>query len=93
MDDTGLEGIVGAEHQQCNTSCSSSGDGGCTEAAGLCGAHTITYSRTCCGCAESGSCSESSHIYKKTETCAEDPDTLDCVGEGDWETFTMQACG
>ena len=94
IDNGSLKRIVGAcSGEQCTTSCSSSGDSGCVEVAGDCGGHTITFSRTCCGSAESGNCSESSMIYKKHEDCETDPIEGGCEGQGDWESFTMQACG
>jgi predicted double-glycine peptidase len=88
-----LNKMVGASDcQQCNNPCSSSGNSPCTYVPPSCGVHTIYYSRTCCGSATSGSCSESSLIYKKTETCDLNGD-LDCDGNGDWTSSTMSACG
>lgn len=88
-----LERIIGASDcQQCNNPCSSGGDSPCTYVSPSCGVHTIYYSRTCCGSATSGSCSESSLIYKKTETCDLNSD-LDCDGNGDWTSSTISACG
>ena len=89
-----LNKIVGAATcQQCNNPCSSSGGSPCNGSSPFCGSHTIYYSRTCCGSATSGSCSESSLIYKKTESCLTDPIEGGCGGNGDWTSSTMSACG
>jgi hypothetical protein len=94
IDTDQLTGITGvADCEQCNNPCSSSGNSPCTYVPPSCGVHTIYYSRTCCGSADSGSCSESSLIYKKTETCSTDPVEGGCDGNGDWTSSTMSACG
>jgi hypothetical protein len=65
----------------------------CIWVAGDCGSsHIILYSRVCCGAASTGSCSASSTVYKKKESCGENPITGDCEGEGDWTSYYMQAC-
>ena len=87
-----LNKIIGTGCSQCNTSCSSSGDSPCNGSPPTCGTHTIRYSRTCCGSAASGSCSEGSLVYKKKETCDLDG-YFNCVGQEDWNSYTMQACG
>lgn len=93
IDNAKLTKIVGAaDCEQCNTPCSRSGNSPCNGSPPFCGSHRIYFSRTCCGSAESGTCSESSLIYESTESCITDPDTLDCAGFGDWTSSTMDAC-
>jgi hypothetical protein len=94
IDKSVLQRIVGSG-EQCNTLCSSSGESNCQPVGDLCGGtHDIYYSRFCCGCAPSGSCSETSMVYKRSEPCIEDPDSPDisCIGNGDWTSYAMQAC-
>ncbi len=92
LDNHSLKAITGS-CEDCNSSCNSSSDTGCVKVSGNCGSRTITYSRTCCGSAPSGDCSESSFIFEKTQNCEEDVDTSDCAGEGNWQSSTGQACG
>ena len=94
IDGKQLNKIIGASTcQQCNNPCSSSGNSPCQYVLGYCTSHSIYYSRTCCGSASSGSCSSSSLIYKKTESCSTDPIEGGCGGNGDWTSSTMSACG
>ena len=94
IDSAQLTKMVGAaECEQCNTPCSTSGDSPCNGTPPFCGSHRIYYSRTCCGSADSGTCSESSLVYKMWETCSEDPIEGGCAGNGDWTSSTMDACG
>lgn len=95
LDYNSLKKIFGAEDcgEQCNTSCSSAGESPCSGSPPFCGSHTIRYSRTCCGSSASGSCSESSMVYKIKESCSEDIISGDCEGDGDWTSFFMSACG
>lgn len=94
IDKSVLQRIVGTG-EQCNTPCSNSGDLPCQQIGAFCGGmHDIFYSRICCGCAPSGSCSETSMVYKRSEPCITDPNSPDisCIGNGDWTSYTMQAC-
>jgi len=94
LDNIQLDKIVGAcpNGEQCNTSCSGSGDSPCQEIGGDCGGtHTIYYSRTCCGSATAGACLDSEMVCKKSENCGLD-ENLDCTGEGNWTTSKMLAC-
>ena len=99
IDNEGLGKIVGAAgcNEQCNTSCSNSNEIPCPPPFGiLCGGkHYVYYLRTCCGTATSGNCSENSMVYKRSESCISDPNSFDvsCIGNGDWTSYTMQACG
>ncbi len=95
IDKSVLQRIVGTG-EQCNTPCSNPWDLPCLKIGSVCGGrHYVYYSRTCCGCAPSGSCSETSMVYKRSEPCIDDPDIFDvsCIGNGDWTSYTMQACG
>ena len=96
IDKNVLQRIVGTG-EQCNTPCSNSAEFPCPPPfSSLCGGrHYIYYSRICCGCAPSGSCSETSMVYKRSEPCIDDPNSPDvsCIGNGDWTSYTMQACG
>ncbi|MHC4529320.1 MAG: cysteine peptidase family C39 domain-containing protein, partial [Planctomycetota bacterium] len=85
--------LGGCPSQLCNIPCSDGGELDCIVIAGLCmGPHTILIHRSCCGAAPSGICYDVALVYKKEESCGENPITGDCEGEGDWTNYYMQAC-
>jgi hypothetical protein len=95
IDDGQLCEIIGAAKcQSCNTKIQDACDAGCSEATGVCGAHTIYYERWSCGSSGSGSCSESSMIGSKTEPCIDDPNdpNFSCIGNGNWTSSPISAC-
>ncbi|MFC1677677.1 cysteine peptidase family C39 domain-containing protein [Planctomycetota bacterium] len=94
LDEGRLAETIGAGCEQCNTECGGSGTSGCIEIGGLCGGtYSVYYSRTCCGPASSGSCTESSLPLYKDKSCGED-ENINCVGMGEWtDGGSVDACG
>jgi hypothetical protein len=87
-----LEQIFGAATcSACNTQIQSSGDIPCVPVGSYCSSHRITYARTGCGNASSGSCSSSSMIGGMQESCTNNGGS--CSGNGNWTSYNISACG
>ena len=93
INDSLLVDIMGAANcQSCTDKIQESRDFPCDSSGGDCGSHDIVYERWSCESAASGSCFESGMIGSESENCEEDSESFDCVGEGDWTSYYIQAC-
>ena len=92
--DTPIKDIVGADGQQCTATCSTARTVPCLppDPWGCVGYYYTYYSRICCECAPSGTCSESSKLKYKKAPCIESANET-CVNNGEWTSYYMSACG
>jgi len=89
-----LADISGADGWTCTDLLQAFNVVNCEYVGGVCsGNYTIYWERWGCESAASGSCTTGSYRRLSTATCIEDPEPdKDCMTDGDWTEYFMNAC-